>query len=194
MSLDFQRSTRPNITEDRNICNHRSDRLNSYIIIRRSGMNRREIRTADKSLLLGSLSNHIKQIPILAGYICNISLVDKVTSYCLDGQGTWARFPPRARDIFLVSTESAPAAGPSQPPTQWVARTSVSRIKRPGREADHYLISSADVTMMKLYTHSLRRVQDLALKLFRTRKILSFFAISCFLYKMSSSQVSWYIP
>jgi hypothetical protein len=35
--------------------------------------------------------------------------------------------------------------GPIQPPTQWVPRFVTQGVKRPGREVDHSLPSSADI-------------------------------------------------
>jgi hypothetical protein len=59
---------------------------------------------------------------------------------------------------FLLSAESRPAPGPTQPPIQWIPRTITLGIKiqwiprtitlgikRPGREADHSPPSSAEV-------------------------------------------------
>jgi hypothetical protein len=47
--------------------------------------------------------------------------------------------------IFLLSTSSRPAVGPTQPPIQWVSGALSPRVKRPGREADHSLPTSAEV-------------------------------------------------
>jgi hypothetical protein len=43
----------------------------------------------------------------------------------------------RGPGIFLFSTASRPALGPTQPPIKWVPGALSSGIKRPGREADH---------------------------------------------------------
>jgi hypothetical protein len=48
-------------------------------------------------------------------------------------------FPVGVR-IFLLSTASGSALGPTQPPIQWVPGATSPRVKRPGREADHLLI------------------------------------------------------
>jgi hypothetical protein len=58
----------------------------------------------------------------------------------MDGQGLI--FPP-GQEIFLFSTESRPA-GPTQP-IQWVLGAVSPGIKRPEREADHPVSSSAEV-------------------------------------------------
>jgi hypothetical protein len=38
--------------------------------------------------------------------------------------------------IFLFTTASRPALGPTQPPIKWVPGTISLEVKRPGREAD----------------------------------------------------------
>jgi hypothetical protein len=38
---------------------------------------------------------------------------------------------------FLFSTLTTPAAGPTQPPIQWVPGTLSQGVKRPGREGDY---------------------------------------------------------
>jgi hypothetical protein len=57
----------------------------------------------------------------------------------LDDRGVGARFPT-GQDIFLFSTASKPALGPTQPPIKWVLGE-----KRQGREADYTPPSSAEV-------------------------------------------------
>jgi hypothetical protein len=55
-------------------------------------------------------------------------------------------FDSRLRlEIFLFSTASRMALGPTEPPIQWVPGALSPRVKRPGREADNSLPSSADV-------------------------------------------------
>jgi hypothetical protein len=47
--------------------------------------------------------------------------------------------------IFLFTTVSKTALGPTQPPIQWVPRSLSLRVQRLGREADHSPPSSAEV-------------------------------------------------
>jgi hypothetical protein len=52
---------------------------------------------------------------------------------------------PGSGNIFLISTMSRPALGPTLPPIQWVAGALSPKIKRLGREADYSPSSSAEV-------------------------------------------------
>jgi hypothetical protein len=61
----------------------------------------------------------------------------------------------RGLGIFLFTTASRTALGPTQPPIQWIPRALSLGIKRPGREADHSPPSSAEVKeCVELYLHS----------------------------------------
>jgi hypothetical protein len=51
----------------------------------------------------------------------------------------------RRLGIFLFTTPSRTALGPTQPPIQWVPGALSLGVKRSGREADHSFPSSADV-------------------------------------------------
>jgi hypothetical protein len=63
-----------------------------------------------------------------------------VMGYELDG---WGSIPGRGK-IFLCSTVSKPAQGPTQPPIQWVLRVFFfTGVKRLGRETVHSPPSSA---------------------------------------------------
>jgi hypothetical protein len=53
--------------------------------------------------------------------------------------------------IFLFTTVSRAALGPTQPPFQWVAGALSLVVKRPGREADHSSPSSAEVEVAWSY-------------------------------------------
>jgi hypothetical protein len=56
--------------------------------------------------------------------------------------------------IFLFTTVSRTALGPTQPPIQWVPGALYLVVKRPGREADHSPPSSAEVKeRVELYLH-----------------------------------------
>jgi hypothetical protein len=57
--------------------------------------------------------------------------------------------------IFLFTTASRTALGPTQPPIQWVSVALSLGVKRPGREADHSPPSSAEAKeCVELYLHS----------------------------------------
>jgi hypothetical protein len=68
-----------------------------------------------------------------------------VSDYGLDDRAIGVRSPAGAKDFSLFSV-SRPALGPTQPPVQWVPGVLSPRIKaRPGRDADHSPLSSAEV-------------------------------------------------
>jgi hypothetical protein len=54
--------------------------------------------------------------------------------------------------IFLFTTASRTALGPTQPPIQWVLGALSLEVKRPGREADHSPPSSAEAKNAWNYT------------------------------------------
>jgi hypothetical protein len=54
--------------------------------------------------------------------------------------------------MFLLTTESRPALGPTQPPIQWVTGALSLGVKRPGREADHLPSSCVKVNNEWRYT------------------------------------------
>jgi hypothetical protein len=54
--------------------------------------------------------------------------------------------------IFLLTTVSRTALGPTQSPIQWVTGALSLGVKRPGREADHSPPSSAEVKNAWSYT------------------------------------------
>jgi hypothetical protein len=59
-----------------------------------------------------------------------------------------------AKLIFLFTTVSRTALGPTQPPIQWVRGALFLGVKRPGREADHSPPSSTEVKeCVELYLH-----------------------------------------
>jgi hypothetical protein len=51
----------------------------------------------------------------------------------------------RGLKIFLSTTASKSALGPTQPPIQWVPAAFSLGVKRPGREADHSPPSNTEV-------------------------------------------------
>jgi hypothetical protein len=58
----------------------------------------------------------------------------------------------RGLGIYLFTTTSRTALGPTQPPVQWVPGALSRGVKRPGREADHSPPSSAEVKNAWSYT------------------------------------------
>jgi hypothetical protein len=72
----------------------------------------------------------------------NIQLSGISLGYGLDVRGfeSW-----QGLGIFLFTTASRPAVGPTQPPIQWVPGAPSPGVKRPEPEADHSPPSSAEV-------------------------------------------------
>jgi hypothetical protein len=64
--------------------------------------------------------------------------------YGLDDRGSTVRFPA-GLGIFLFTTASETALGPTQPPIHWVPGALSMGVKRPVREADQSLPSNAEV-------------------------------------------------
>jgi hypothetical protein len=70
----------------------------------------------------------------------------------------------RGLGIFLFTTASRTALGPTQPPIQLVPGALSLGVKRPGREADHLPQSSAEVKeLVQLYLHSPIRLHGMVL-------------------------------
>jgi hypothetical protein len=90
----------------------------------------------------------MKRLRNISLYLC-IAL-----GYGLDDRGSRVRFPVGV-EIFLFTTPSRTALGPTQPPIQWVSGALSLGVKRQGREADHSPLSSAEVKeCVELYLHS----------------------------------------
>jgi hypothetical protein len=67
----------------------------------------------------------------------------------------WGSIPGRGVGIFLFTTASRTALGPTQPPIQWVQGALSSGVKQQAREADHSPPSSAEVReWVELHLHS----------------------------------------
>jgi hypothetical protein len=65
------------------------------------------------------------------------SSVGIALGYGLDDWGSRVHSGGGGLGIFLFTTASRTALGPTQPPIQWVPGALSLRVKRPGREADH---------------------------------------------------------
>jgi hypothetical protein len=60
------------------------------------------------------------------------------------GLGGWGSIPGRGRKFVSIPV-SRPALGPTQSSTQWVKGAVFPGVKRPGREADNWPPTSAEV-------------------------------------------------
>jgi hypothetical protein len=69
-------------------------------------------------------------------YMSRDSSVGIALGYGLDDRGSGVD-SRRVLGIFLFTTASRTALGPTQPPTQWVSGALSLGVKRPEREADH---------------------------------------------------------
>jgi hypothetical protein len=70
-------------------------------------------------------------------------------------RGGQPRFDSRqGKEIFLYTTATRPALGPTQPHIQWVPGTLSPGVKRQGYEADHSLHLAPRSRMVELYLHS----------------------------------------
>jgi hypothetical protein len=83
-------------------------------------------------------------------YITSRAVIAQL-GYELNDRYSTVRFPVGAGN-FLFTTASRTALGPTQPPIQWVPGALFLGVKRPGREADHSLPSSAEVKNAWNYT------------------------------------------
>jgi hypothetical protein len=83
--------------------------------------------------------------------VLHISLVGIATSYGLDDRGSGVQFPAGAGNFSLLHRVQN-GSGARLPPIQWVPKALSLGVKRPGREADHSLPSSAEVQNAWRYT------------------------------------------
>jgi hypothetical protein len=91
-----------------------------------------------------SLRYHYEDTRFYFQHIYEIhSAVGIAIDYELEDRG-WSSSPGRVKN-FHFSISFRPALGPTQPPIQWVPSALSSRLKRPGREADHSPPTSAEV-------------------------------------------------
>jgi hypothetical protein len=78
-------------------------------------------------------------------WACGVAL-----GYGLDGRGLVVS--RQGLQIALFTTASRPPLGPTQPPVQWIPGALSWGVKRPGREADHLPLSTAEVKNAWSYT------------------------------------------
>jgi hypothetical protein len=90
------------------------------------------------------------------------SSVGIALGYGLEDRGPRVRFPA-GLGIFLFTTASRTALGPTQPPIQWVPGALSLGVKRPEREDEHSPPSSAEVKCVELYLHSPIRLHGVVL-------------------------------
>jgi hypothetical protein len=69
-------------------------------------------------------------------------VVGIATGYMFDG---WDLIPGKGNEIFLYSTASRPALGPTKPFIQWAPGDIFLKVKRPGHEAGHSPLSRAEL-------------------------------------------------
>jgi hypothetical protein len=79
------------------------------------------------------------------------SSVGIALGYGLNDRGSRVRFPA-GLGIFLFTTASRTALGPTQFPIQWILGVLSLGVKRPGRETDHSPPCSAEVKNAWSYT------------------------------------------
>jgi hypothetical protein len=72
------------------------------------------------------------------------SSVGIALGYGLDDRGSRVRFPTEGVGIFLFTTASRTALGPTQPPIQWVRGAHSLGVKRLRRDAYHSPPSSTE--------------------------------------------------
>jgi hypothetical protein len=94
------------------------------------------------------LTNYFKSTSVILNYVAQ-SVQRWATGWTIGVLGFDSR---RGLGIFLFTTASRTALGPTQPPIEWVPGALSLGVKRPGREADHSPPSSAEVKNSWSYT------------------------------------------
>jgi hypothetical protein len=81
---------------------------------------------------------------------CELGKLSQYSDYAVCWTGG-VRFQGRPRN-FSLRHRFRPTLGPTQSPIQWVPGALSPEVKRPGREADHSPLSSADIKNSWSYT------------------------------------------
>jgi hypothetical protein len=84
------------------------------------------------------IESHVSSVGIATGWTIGVLVFDS----------------RRGLGIFLFTTASRTALGPTQPPIQWVPGSLSLGVRRPGREADHSPSSAKVKEWVELYLHS----------------------------------------
>jgi hypothetical protein len=101
----------------------------------------------------------------------------------------------RRLGIFLFTTASRTALGPTQPPIQWAPGALFLGVKRPGREAGHSPPSSAEVReCVELYLHSPNTPSWRGAQLKKHRDNFTFSSLHCFSSSVCSTQGKALLP
>jgi hypothetical protein len=98
----------------------------------------------------------IREVCVYTRILFSYCIFDIFVCWNSDGlRAGWPGFDSRqGKRSFLFSAASRQTLGPTQLLVQWVLRAIYSGVKSPGREADHFLPSSAESRMVELYLHS----------------------------------------
>jgi hypothetical protein len=75
----------------------------------------------------------------------NLSQRSRDSDWLRAGRQKGRSSSPGRGEIFLFPVSSRPVLGPTQPPILWVTGAFSPQVKRPGREADYSLPTSAEV-------------------------------------------------
>jgi hypothetical protein len=120
---------------------------------------RRKAQSSNKPKKATKKVTNVNSVCVFLCYVQNLyksrdGSIGIALGYGLDDRDSRVRFPA-GLGIFLFTTASRTALGPTQSPIQWVPGVLSLEVKRTGREADHSPPSSAEVKeCVELYLSS----------------------------------------